>query len=202
MRIRYFVVLTACLAIAGPVFAQGPPDFSGPIVSRFEDSGYWYGYTDFKRGYVAFHGVDIDELCEYAFAGGGTPSWDVWSFQDVNLPPAEALLHTVQKGDDMTTSVYSIDILFYPVHFCYGVLDLDPIATGTTDIVITDNDVYAWQDEYHPRTNAYKLSAHGVLYSTADGEPMIFSGGFNCQWPGYPEDPETSGKCKEKIVLN
>lgn len=50
--------------------------------------------------------------------------------------------------------------------------------------------------------NAYHLSAHGILYSFGDEEPMRFSGGLNCQWPGYPADPNRTGKCKAKIVLN
>lgn len=73
---------------------------------------------------------------------------------------------------------------------------------ATTDIVIADNDECAFTDEYHPRSNDDRLSAHGALSSTEDGGPMIFSGRFARHRPGYPEDPNTSGTWKNRIALN
>ena len=52
------------------------------------------------------------------------------------------------------------------------------------------------------RTNAYSLSAHGVLESFGDGESMMFNGGYNCNWPGFPENFAETNKCKYKIVLH
>ena len=199
MNTRSVLIAFVCLCLTAPLFAQGPPANSG-IVERWEynpeEDGYFEGYADFKRNYVAFHGVDVKAWC------ADEPTvWDVWHVQDVYSPASFLLIKTTQKGDDMITSVWPIDILFYD-HWCDGVLAMDPVATGTADVIVTDNDLFGGGYEPTPRMNAYHLSAHGVLYSTEDGEPMVFNGGYNCQWPGYPADPNTTGKCKQKIVLH
>jgi len=159
-------------------------------------------YFDEKRNYVAIHGVDIEAWC----AWDENTEWSVWQVQDVVIKgDPEWLIKTTEKGDDMITSVWPIEILddvAYPDHWCDGVLDLDPIATGTADVIYTDNDLFGGEYEPTERMNAYHLSAHGILNSFGDEEPMKFSGGFNCQWPGFPVDPNTPGKCKAKIVLH
>jgi hypothetical protein len=197
------MIIFVCFCFAAPLFAQGPPDFSGRV-ERWETDGTWgwfYGYGDTKRGYAAFHGVDVEVFC----VDRSAEEWGIWSVQDVWLPPTDMLIKTTEKGDDMPTSVWPIVIFDDTVydHWCDGVLDpaLESIATGTTDVIVTDNDLTGGWYENTPRMNAFKLSAHGVLYATEGGEPMMFSGGYNCQWPGYPDVWSETGKCKEKIVL-
>ena len=113
---------------------------------------------------------------------------------DVLIVEAD-LIHEVLKGDDLTTSVWPVAIWEYP-SACDYMLNNPPIATGTADVIVTDNDYFAWRTT-HNRKNAYHLSAHGVLYAP-DGEGMVFSGGFHGVW--HPEwDKEI---WKTKIVLN
>jgi hypothetical protein len=202
MKLRAVTIVVTALVMAAPAFAQGPPDMSGPIVVRYEldgeTEGLWWGYADAKRGYVAFHGVDIAAAC------AGSPSgWNVYYVQDVMPPAADGLIMETMKGEDITTSVYPIAILdqsVYPV-WCLGVLDLGPIAVGTVDMIVTDNDLLAWQYD-HNRVNAYGISAHGILFDPEDDEPMRLNAGFRCVWGGLDNDDFAGAHCKNKIVLN
>lgn len=194
MKMRVSMVVVTCLLLTTPLLAQGPPANSGPIVVRGEFNGayydWWYYYTDWKRGYVAFHGVDIVSWCNETPIG-----YSDWFYLDV-LPPAEAdLVHEVLKGDDLTTSVWPVAIWDYP-DACDYILNYPPIAAGTADVIVTDNDYFAYRNE-HNRHNAYHLSAHGVLYAP-DGEAMVFSGGFHGVW--HPDFDQYVWK--KKIVLN
>ena len=205
MKMRVVISALICVFLAAPLLAQGPPDSSGRV-ERWESDGTWgwfYGYVDSKRNLVAFHGVDVEVWC----VDRDAEEWGVWSVQDVVIKgDPEWLIKTTEKGDDMPTSVWPIDILDDSVydHWCDGVLDLalESIATGMADVIVTDNDLNAGFFENTPRMNAYHLSAHCVLYATEDGEPMMFSGGYSCQWPGFPEAFSETGKCKEKILLH
>lgn len=200
MKIRCSLIIVLCFAFVTPLLAQGPPGDSGNV-ERWEGSGWFRWYFDEKRNYVAFHGVDIEAWC----ADDPETEWSVWQVLDVYIPASELLIKTTEKGDDMISSVWPIEILddvAYPNHWCEGVLDLDPIATGTVDVIFTDNDLYGGYFEPTQRMNTYHLSAHGILYSFEDEESMRFSGGFNCQWPGYPEVWSETVKCKARIVLH
>ena len=201
MNTRIFLTTFVCICLTVPLFAQGPPANSG-IVERWEGDGWFRWYADFKRNFVAFHGVDIEAWC----AWDENTEWSTWQVQDVIIKgDPEWLVKTTEKGDDMITSVWPIEILdevAYPDHWCDGVLDLEPIATGTADVVFTDNDLTGGFYEPTPRMNAYHLSAHGLIDAEVDGEQLMFSGGFNCQWPGYPEVWSETGKCKAKIIVH
>jgi hypothetical protein len=201
MLARVVCSMLMCAFVSAPLLAQGPPENSGPNVERWEMYGgppyfFWFAVIDEKRNYVAVIGVDLEAICV-----GEPDVWGVWDVQDVYLPPGDNLLHSVYKGEQIPTLVYPIEMLDNPT-WCDAANATDPIATGWTHVIVTDNDVFAWQDEFHPRTNAWHLSAHGLLESFEDGEQMMFNGGLNCQWPGYPEDPSTTGKCTQKVVLH
>lgn len=206
MRVRVFIAVATCLFVAAPLLAQGPPEFSGPIVVRGEVDGadydFWYGYVDWKRGYVAFHGVDIVSWCEWEPGDPDPVGYNIWSFMNVFPPTPDdgGVIHRVLKAEDSATSVWPISILdngFNWWEWCPLLLEETPLATGTVDIVETDNDLNANSGD-HNRKNAYKISAHGVLVAP-DGEPMMFNGGFHCVWSGFFAD---DGFCKEKIVLH
>ena len=196
MRFRVVLIAVILLFVSTPLIAQAPPLSSGPFVVRGEFDGgdfdWWYGYADGKRGTVAIHGVDLISWCM-----GDPTGYNVWDFQD-NFPPAdEGLVHELLKADDVTTSVWPISILFV-VDLCIPVLEMgEPLAEGTVDMIVNDNDVWAWI-YYHERANAFMLSAHGLVYAP-DGEQMVFNGGYNCVWKPSGDRPV---KCKNKIVIN
>jgi hypothetical protein len=188
MKTRIILVVLVCVFVTAPLLAQGPPAESGPNVIRDEAYGWWWYFTDAKRGYVAFVGADPVAIC----SGGDADSW--WNYQE-NYPPAEeGLIHFLAKGDDVPASVYPISIWDYGA--CEYILSFPPIAAGTADVVITDNDLDASLYD-HNRKNAYGLSAHGAL-TAPDGERMIFNGGFRCVYDADVDEV----KCKIKIVLN
>lgn len=196
MNIRTLVVLCLCLFFAAPLMAQGPPKFSGPIVFRYDASYFWWGYFDAKRGYVAFHGGDVLAACSL----DPLAEWSVWNFKEVTPPGEEGAIVQQVKGDDVITSVWPISILddgTAPSQFCPRIVDLGtPIAEGTADVIINDNDLLSFLFDHH-RSNTYNLSAHGILDDPVDGEPMVLNGGYNCVWDG-----ENDPKCHSRIVLH
>jgi len=204
MNTRIVIMTFVCLCIAAPLVAQGPPQDSG-IVNRGSYQGIKW-YEDAKRNYTAFHGVDIQAWC----TGDPNAERGTWYYQDSWINEDEGLIRTTEHGDDMPTSVWPLGIvdpnpngdLSLRDRVCPNVEVTDPLAVGTADVVITDNDLYGGYYEPTERRNAFKLSAHGFLYSFTDGELMQFSGGYTCQWPGYPADYNETEKCNYKIVLN
>ena len=189
MKFKTLFAMCLCVAVAAPLFAQGPPAQSGTHVFRDEAYGWWWVFTDWRRGYVAVVGRDIVAFCN----DEDVASW--WTYQDNYAPAEEDLLITNIKGDDVITSVWPVTIWEY-ADPCEYILNNTPIADGTSDAILTDNDVYAWLYD-HNRKNAYGLSAHGVL-TAPDGERMIFNGHFRCV---FDADAGTE-KCNVKIVLN
>ena len=188
MKTRIILTVLVCVFATTPLFAQGPPAQSGPHVFRGEGEGWWWGFADFKRGYVALVGVDT-ATCETGIVDSR------WTYQD-NFPPSEeGVWVTWVKGNDVPTSVWPLEILDY-ADFCDYILEFLPIAEGTSDVIQTDNDFEAWKFD-HNRKNAFGLSAHGVL-TAPDGERMIFNGGYHCVYDATVDE----SKCKYKIVLN
>lgn len=196
MRIRVVLCAVAMVLISAPLTAQGPPSSSGPIVVRGEFAGgdydWWYGVVDGGRGLVSIHGVELVSWCMGAPVG-----YNMWDFQD-NFPPAdEGLVHEMLKADDVLTQVWPISILFDP-DFCVPVLAMGaPLAEGTTDVIVNDNDVWAWL-YYHDRANAFMMSAHGVVYDP-DGERMILNAGWHCVW--RMGNPIPGAHCRDRVVL-
>ncbi len=196
MKIRIILAVLVCVFVTAPLLAQGPPDFSGPIVVRYDDTFYYWGYFDEKRGYVAFHGVDVLAAC----SGDPLTEWSEWSFKEVSPRGEDGVLVQQVKGYDVLTSVWPMSILDDGLgagQFCPKIVELGaPIAEGTADVIIKDNDLYAFLYDHH-RSNAFSLSAHGMLEDPIDGETMVFNGGYNCVWDG-----ENEAKCKNKNVLH
>ena len=208
MKTKVLFSALICIFLAVPVLAQGPPPSSGPTVVRYERDGeaedWFYYYTDWKRGYVAFHGVDIFSWCNQFFTGDAPTGYNYWEVHEVSAEAHEGWVHLLEKADDVTTSVWSTAIWDGPA--CFNVVfNYTPLATGTVDVIANDNDFFAWIDE-RPSVNTWKVSGHGVLTAT-DGERMRFNGGVNCVWGGVTEDPDDDDyfageHCSAKIILN
>ena len=99
MNTRYIVITFVCLCLTAPLFAQGPPGESG-IVVRDEGSGWFRMYTDFKRNYVAFHGVDVEAWC-----AGEEVEWDVWK---TNLEDSQVLGFSIRKDSPIKASTVGL----------------------------------------------------------------------------------------------
>ena len=195
MRKKIVLFVLVSMFTVTPLIAD-PPDSSGPYVVRTEVYG-WFFYND--NGMVAIHGADWPELCQ-----GGFPWTDLWEVKVINNPADADLIVRLVKGDDVDTWIYPEWFIVFDedgfIDFpatCANALSVPPIATGTMDIISTDNDVIG--NLPHNRYNAWHLSAHGVL-SSPSGDRMICNSGFNCVWNGDPLDPWT--KCKYRINLH
>ena len=74
------------------------------------------------------------------------------------------------------------------------------MAAGTVDMIINDNDVYAWLYD-HQRANAYGESAHGLLY-TPGGERLILNVSNHCVWNTGNDKLDDPGRhCDTKVLL-
>lgn len=145
-------LLIAPLALAGGGFENGPEN-PGPIVFRFDDVGGFH-MADFKSGLGVIHGGDVVEFCET-----GSTEFDPILVQEVDVPDDFDRIINQVVGNDMPTTVWP-----FPVFDCGLFTTVDPIATGTADLILTDNDVNVSDN---PNANSFGLSAHGKV--TTDG---------------------------------
>jgi len=193
MRKRIVLFVLVSMFIVTPLIAD-PPDNSGPNVVRYETFG-WYFYYD--KGMVAIHGADWPMLCE-----GGFPWTDLWRVKEIENPADTDLIMSLVKGDDVDTWIYPEWFIVFDqngdIDFdatCENALSIPPIAAGTMDIIVTDNDIFG--NLPHNRRNAWHMSAHGVL-SSPSGDRMICNSGFKCVW----DSDDGWLKCKDRINLH
>lgn len=135
-------------------FRNGPAE-AGVVVRG--EAGAAFTWIDPSKGWRAFVGVDILQFCS------GVVDFDVVSFQDVRL--AENVLHLLQ-GEDMRAAVWG-----FTEFDCERLATEDPLASGYSDLVRTDNDVLVGGG----RSNAFGFMAQGTLMDR-DGFPVDFSG--------------------------
>lgn len=197
---KYILLLALAMPFISTPSLADPPDTSGPYVVRFEDIG-WFFYVD--NGLVAIHGADFAGTCLYGEEAFYT---DLWQIQAIDNPADLDLWVGLVKGDDIATWIYPWSFFVFDQFgeldwpaTCPSILTFGPIASGTADIVRTDNDVFTDARLKRQRYNAHKLSAHGMLESQS-GDRVVFSGGFNCVWNGNLADPWE--RCKNRISLN
>lgn len=157
--VTLLALLIAPLALAGGGFGNGPEN-PGPIVFRFDDTAGFF-LSDFKSGLGVAHGGDVVEFCQT-----GSTEFDPVLVQLVDVPDDfdRAIVHLV--GDDMPTTVWP-----FPDFDCELFTTVDPIATGTADLIYTDNDVDV---SNNPNANSFGLSAHGKV-TTDGGEELNLS---------------------------
>lgn len=144
---------------AGPAFTFGNGPSESGVVLRGE-TGWALGVTDFESGLQLILGADIVEYCN------GIIDFDVVSFMDVwvNDRPLLSKVH----GEDVRTTVWP-----FTDFDCELFTTVDPVASGVSDVINTDNDVFGVGDGNNG--NAWGFSAHGILEYTASGEPAVFS---------------------------
>lgn len=150
--VALLTLLIVPLALAGGGFGNGPEN-PGPIVFRFDDVGGFH-MADFKSGLGVIHGGDVVEFCQT-----GSTEFDPILVQEVDVPDDFDRIINQVVGNDMPTTVWP-----FPVFDCGLFTTVDPIATGTADLINTDNDVNVSDN---PNANSFGLSSHGKV--TTDG---------------------------------
>ncbi len=153
------------LLVVAPASADPPP--TSGIVVRYDGLlGGWYQCDD---GLCAMYGFDVPSLCS-----GGSPNYDVVSFQDITLPQYEDELRVIRHiHGDVQTFVYPLDqfILGCPAAPFYA-------AAGTTHLNWTDNDVFAAGPH---NANAWGWTTQGFLYDQ-NGNRMRYNGVLRITW--------------------
>lgn len=132
------VLMVATTLPSGADFLNGPAN-PGPVVVRFEGTTGILTF-DLERGLIGGTGVSHEDV---AAACAGDPS----AFQSVadqlllTPPGAVALL---EMGEDLSVFVYEIPPPpFDPFEdFCELFTTTDPLATGTGDLILNDNDLF------------------------------------------------------------
>ena len=194
-QILLSILMGFALLMSAPLSAD-PPEQSGPNVYRWE--GYiWHWFS--ANGMIAFVGIDIPAYC-----GSGNLIVDQWDIQAVVSPSDFDLWMGREKLDDAMTFVYPASFAFEdgefnPGKLCWHALEYGDMASGTTDSILTDNDVFAWRND-HKRANSFGVRSHGVLY-TPSGDPVNFSGGFHCVFNYNPIKDEFKSKCKDRLTM-
>jgi len=174
-------------ALKGPSlnFDNGP-DNPGPIVMRSEVT-FAVFYVDPETGRSAVHGADIVEFCQ------GTIDFDLVDLQRIDVPEDANRVNDILQGDDVTTSVWP-----FTTFDCGLFTTVTPLATGTADVVLTDNDVFVFLNPESTNSNAFGFRARGAL-ADSDGDKVQFSGHCNCVWDG--NDIETL-RCNDKVNVS
>ncbi len=172
-------------AVRTPEFNFSNNPDAGPIIIRTEVV-FAIFHVDLNKGISAIHGGDIVEFCQ------GNLVFDLSQLQR-HFPPGDAtrymdLLH----GGDLTTSVWP-----FTNFDCVAFTSTEPLATGTVDLVNTDNDLLVFLDPDNINANAFGWNAHGPL-TDSNGDKKQYSAHSRCVWDGNDVD---TLKCTDKINL-
>lgn len=174
-------------AVDGPLFnfSNGPAN-PGPIIVRSQ-TAFAAFYVDTKKGISAIHGADIaGEFCN------GIVNFDLVDLQSISVPEDANRLNELIQGADVTTSVWPF------TNFDCGLFTtVTPLASGSVDLVSTDNDLLVFLNPDNRNANAFGFRAHGRLQDQS-GARANFSGHSNCVWDG---NDFQSLKCVDRINL-
>jgi hypothetical protein len=182
-------VLLVALIAAIPAFAD-PPASSGPIVVRFEldgEDGVGFFYADERKGLSVTIGVDVVADCN------GTFDADLVSIQEIHVPEDANRIISLLNGDDLTTTVWP-----FTEFDCGLFTTIEPVATGTSDLVLTDNDLDVGLTPDNVNWNAFGFTAHGLL-TAQDGSDVHFNGVERCVWDG---NNGATFSCVERINMH
>jgi hypothetical protein len=179
MRVRGWTLalvaatVTACseqpVAPTNPVDVGGAPELSiadAPPLAGIVTRGETFlavGWTDEREGTFVMIGFDPVDFCT------GPVDFDYIPAQDVVLRNGRGVLHHLQ-GTGLTTSVWP-----FPGFNCGLVTSTEPLATGLSDLVSTDNDL---NGDGRSNANAFGFRAHGTL-TLVNGSDAAFSAHVN-----------------------
>ncbi|MCZ6756487.1 MAG: hypothetical protein O7E49_14355 [Gemmatimonadetes bacterium] len=162
----------ATTAIVPSVFnSDNAPPASGPFLVRGQ-TGFAVFYVDFEDGMLVVLGIDIVQFCT-----SGAP-FDIVAFQNISVPEDANRVNQLIHGDDLTTSVWPL------FGFNCGLFtSTAPLASGTSDLISTDNDIFIFNNPDSRNANAFGFRAHGQL-TDPSGRRRMFSGHCNVSWDG------------------
>lgn len=147
---------------ASPLFAEGPPEQSGPIVYRTENDGYIFVHplmSDRRSGLWSFHAsFDFGSFCR----GDGLHEYPTFE-QLVDAAAVEEVRMRLSRADELYTAIATQN--FNTIYTCddlFAALVADGMATWQS----TDNDLFY----SGTRTNAFGHNARGVLNLAAGGQ--------------------------------
>ncbi len=139
--------------VAAPTFGIGnAPDQTGVVYRG--SAGWWLRFDDAATGWSITFGLNLPEACT------GTAVFDELQWADKDLP--------VEFFRDNSLNVFeSAYTAVWPFHGfdCDLYTTVEPIATGYSRMVWTDND---WTGSPNPNSNTWGWMAHGSL-TWADG---------------------------------
>ena len=181
----FVIVLLVALIAAIPALAD-PPSSSGPNVVRFEDT-FAVFYSDARTGLSVTIGADVVEDCN----GNFEP--ELVSIQEIHVPEDANRIISILHGDDLMTTVWP-----FTDFNCDLFTTEEPVATGTSDLVLTDNDLLVFLTPDNVNWNAFGFTAHGLL-TAQDGSDVHFNGVQRCRWDG--NNDATFG-CVERINVH
>ena len=154
--------------------AKGPktsPGQSGPIVLRSETTMALF-CADPDKGIAAVYGLDIVDFCNEI------ENFDIFDLKEVNVPSDVNRIIQLVKGKNVRTSVWPFILIDNCDQF-----KIAPLATGTVDLVYTNNDVYPYWSEKSKNAHVFGFTAHGKL-TGPDGELLHFNSVHKYRWDG------------------
>lgn len=153
-----------------PVVAQDAPAQSGMYVIR----SLWYyavWFADAETNTGVILGADALEYCN------GIVDFDIVPVQDVINPQDQLIINELIRASDVRATVWPFTT------FDCGLFQTNqPLASGTVDMVTTDNNYYAYLEENTgERVNTFGTMARGKLV-TPDGDWANFRLTYRYVW--------------------
>ncbi len=154
-----------------------PPAQSGPYVFRTETNifGLIAAAGDERSGMTVFIGGDLAGACL-----GEPDPFDTAPLLEIDVPEDADRFIQLQKGE-VRTSVYKG--VFTGGSFCGFAFSHELIASGTSNLVLTDNDLLTFLTTDNKNANSFGWKATGQL-TTPGGETIGFTGISRAVWDG------------------
>lgn len=164
-----------------PVAARGIANAPGelPNLIRYWDDRYGFFILDEEAGLILVEGAPLDPRT-YWMCPGGTAGTSGKTYQEVGI--RQGVVRSLVVGMDVALHVYRASDFVggNPLSFICGA---DPIAIGSGEVRVTDNDLY-WTSNHR---NAVGIMMHGTVTWLATGETMRASGTYR-----HVYDPRTA----------
>jgi hypothetical protein len=183
-------VLSGCSDSSAPVIASTSvsdlpatplmkSSASGAYIDRYDMTLYVYWFIDESGLLVTFGVNDVEAFC--ARTGGK----DTFSFKDLYLPNVDPdLRRQLEQIEGRGVTALAFQVVPDPTKDLRGyICGMEPIAVGTADFRLEDNDVLAWMQD-NKNSNAFGYKANGILVAP-DGQKLTLNVVYRYVWdPG------------------